>query len=341
LIIESDLEKFDPSGMHKIYDKWPEMAKDAYHTNLKISSFSDIDHIVIAGMGGSGAIGDLFSSIISKNDIHLTLVKGYLLPKTVDSKTLVITISISGNTVETLNVLKIAKDLNCNLIAFSSGGKMQEFCIKHNIEYYLIKQIHSPRSSFIIYVYFLLKILKSILPITENDIEESITALENTQKIINSKNLTKTNTSLLLSQQIPDIPLIYYPHGLQAAAIRFKSSLQENAKSHAITEDVIESCHNGIVAWEKSSPLQPILIQGYDDYFKTKERWKILKIFFDKNGIKYHDVYSINGNILSKLINLIYRLDYTTIYRAISCKIDPSTINSIVFVKRHLNSNLE
>jgi glucose/mannose-6-phosphate isomerase len=31
--------------------------------------------------------------------------------------------------------------------------------------------------------------------------------------------------------------------GLQAAAIRFKNSLQENAKIHAITEDVIEACH--------------------------------------------------------------------------------------------------
>jgi glucose/mannose-6-phosphate isomerase len=34
-------------------------------------------------------------------------------------------------------------------------------------------------------------------------------------------------------------------HGLQATAIRFKNSLQENTKTHAIVEDVIESSHNG------------------------------------------------------------------------------------------------
>ncbi|AJM91300.1 SIS domain-containing protein [Nitrosopumilus piranensis] len=341
MLTKFDLEKFDPSGMHKIYDQWPKLAKDAYSSDLDVTSFSDIDHIVIAGMGGSGAIGNLFYSIFSKNDIHITLVKGYLLPKTVNSKTLVITISISGNTVETLNVLKTARELHCNLIAFSSGGKMQEFCKKHNLEFHMIKKMHSPRSSFVTYVYSLLKILKPFLPITENDIDESISVLENTQKLINSENLTETNPSLLLSQWITNIPLIYYPHGLQAAAIRFKSSLQENAKSHVIIEDVIESCHNGIVAWEKSSSLRPILIQGNNDYSKTKERWQILKKYFNENKIEYFEVFSVNGNILSKLMDLIYRLDYATIYKAIYSGIDPSTIKSIDFVKNHLDSNLE
>ena len=48
--------------------------------------FKNIDHIVFAGVGGSGTIGDVISSILSKNDIHVNVVKGYLLPKTVDSQ---------------------------------------------------------------------------------------------------------------------------------------------------------------------------------------------------------------------------------------------------------------
>ena len=68
---------------------------------------------------------------------------------------------------------------------------------------------------------------------------------------------------------ISGIPLIYYPYGLQSSATRFKSSIQENAKSHTIIEDVVEASHNGIVAWEKSSIVQPILLRGYDDYYKN------------------------------------------------------------------------
>ena len=214
---------------------------------------------------------------------------------------------------------------------------MQEFCKKYDVEFHMIKKIHSPRSSFVTYVYSMLKILKSIMPITENDVMESISTLENTQKLINSDNLTHSNPSLLLSERISNIPSIFYPHGLEAVAIRFKSSLQENAKSHVIIEDVLESCHNGIVAWEIPSLLHPILIQGEDDYHKTKECWLVLKKYFGENNIKYYDVNSVNGNILSKSIDLIYRLDYVTIYKAISSRIDPSPIKSINFSKKHTN----
>jgi len=132
------------------------------------------------------------------------------------------------------------------------------------------------------------------------------------------------------------IPLIYYPWGLQAAAIRFKNSLQENSKSHAIAEDVIEACHNGIVSWEKSSQIQPILIRGQDDYIKTKERWEILKQYFEQNKIDYREIHSVEGPILSKIINLIYLFDYTSIYLAIKNGIDPTPIKSIDFVKNKL-----
>ena len=89
--------------------------------------------------------------------------------------------------------------------------------------------------------------------------------------------------------------MIYYPWGLEAAAIRFKASLQENAKTHAIIEDVIEACHNGIVSWERKSEVKPILIEGQDDYIKTKERWSILKEYFEKNNIDYREIFLLKG----------------------------------------------
>ena len=103
------LEKYDPHGMHKIYDKWPEIAEKSFQLDLQPVDFSNVNHIVFAGMGGSGAIGDIFSAILSKAKVHVCVVKGYTLPKTVDSDTLVVTTSISGNTEETLAVLGSAK----------------------------------------------------------------------------------------------------------------------------------------------------------------------------------------------------------------------------------------
>ncbi len=322
--------------MHKTYDKWPVIAKESYESKIDSVDFKNIDHIIFAGMGGSGAIGDIFSSILSKTATHVCVIKGYTLPKTVDSNTLVVTTSISGNTPETLTILNSAKKLNAKIIAFSSGDKMQEYCTKNKIEHRTIPLQHSPRSSFTAFLYSMLHVLSSVIPVKKEDINDSIVQLQNLQKQISSSNLSKTNPSLSLAEWITNIPLIYYPWGLQAAATRFKSSLQENAKLHAMAEDVIEACHNGIVAWEKKTSVKPILLEGQDDYVKTKERWKILKEYFEENNIDYKEISSVKGSILSKLIHLIYLLDYCTIYLAVLSKTDPSPTKSIGFVKKRL-----
>ena len=327
------LKKYDTQKMYEVYDKWPQIARESFESNQDSVDFNGVDHIVFAGMGGSGAIGDMFASILSKTKIHVNIVKGYHLPQTVDSDTLVVAISVSGNTAETLSVLESAHKLGSKIIAFSSGGKMQEYCTKNKIEHRIIPQYHSPRASFTSFLFTILKVLYSTLEIKQYDILESITELENLSKKISSLDLSDKNLALNLAECLNGIPVIYYPFGLQSAAIRFKNSLQENAKIHVIAEDVIEVCHNGIVSWEKSSDVKPILIQGTDDYEKTKERWKILSEYFKSNSIEYKEISSIHGSILTKLINLIYFLDYTSIYKAILSETDPTPVRSIDYIK--------
>ena len=213
---------------------------------------------------------------------------------------------------------------------------MEKYCKDKKIKYYKIKQEHSPRASFVAFLYSTLNILEQIVPVKKTDVSKSIQSLFNVQKLISSKNLNKTNEALQIAEWIKEIPLVYYPWGLQSAAIRFKNSMQENAKMHIITEDVIEASHNGIVAWDKPKNIQPILIQGKDDYVKTKERWKIVKELFSEKGIPYKEIFSQQGNILNKLVGLIYLLDYTSIYNAIISKTDPSPIKSIDFIKKRL-----
>ena len=336
MLTKENLEKNDPNGMHTIYDRWAHIARDAYNSDLDSVDFNDIEHVVFSGMGGSGTIGDLFSSILSKTNIHTTVVKGYELPNTIDKNTLVVATSVSGDTVETITTLESATKQNCSVIAFSSGGKMESFCAKNNIEFRKFPQIHSPRASFPSFVYSILKTLNSIIPITKQDITDSLEQLERTHKEISSANLHEKNPSLDLANWINGIPVIYYPQGLETAAVRFKNSLQENAKTHAITENVVENSHNGIVSWENPSSMVPIMIEGKDDHIKTKDRWRILREYFETNNIEYKEILTVDGNILSKIMCLIYMLDYSTIYYSIRLGVNPSPIRSIDFIKERL-----
>ncbi len=332
----TDLENVDSQFMYKIYDEWPELSKNSFEKKFEKLEVSDIDHIVFAGMGGSGSIGDTIKSILSKENIHVSTVKGYLLPKTVDSKTLVIATSVSGNTAETFEVLKIADKSGAKVAGFSSGGLIENYCKNNKIFFQNIPMIHSPRASYANFLFSILNILQPILPIKQSDVLEAINSLEKTKENISSKNLTEDNKALDLARFTNDIIFTFYPAGLQASAIRYKNSLQENAKIHTMVEDVIESSHNGIVSWEKKSNVKPVLIEGKDDHEKTKERFSILKEFFNLNQVDYKIINSTSGNILSKITNLIYLLDYSTIYTAVLTNTDPSPVNSIDFVKKKL-----
>ena len=331
-----ELEKIDSKKMFKVYDIWPDISRESYEQEFSKYEFNDIDHVIFSGMGGSGTIGDIFSSILSKNDIHTSVVKGYLLPKTVDENTLVVVTSISGNTHEPLTILENSKNSQAKFIVFSSGGMIKEYALKNKMDYQEIKMEHSPRASLPKYIFSMLKTLESVIPVKKSDVLDTISKMEIVRKNISSNNLNENNTSLNLAKWITGIPVLYYPWGLQSAAIRFKNSLQENSKLHVVTEDVIEACHNGIVSWERNSNMQPILIQGHDDYFKTIERWKILKEFFNSKQIEYKEISSVKGNIISKLVNLIYLLDYSSIYLAVLSKTDPTPVKAIEFIKSRI-----
>jgi len=59
------------------------------------------------------------------------------------------------------------------------------------------------------------------------------------------------------------------------------------------------------------------------------------KIFQSKN-IKYKEIFSGSGKILTKLIKLIFLLDYSTIYRAVLLEVDPTPVDPIDFIKKKL-----
>ena len=70
---------------------------------------------------------------------------------------------------------------------------------------------------------------------------------------------------------------------------------------------------------------------------KPKRRWGILKEFFNEKNIKFQEVTSEKGNILTKIICLIYILDYASIYLAVKLEVDPTPVNAIEYVKKKLN----
>lgn len=341
-----ELARCDAGSIRSVYDQWPETAAREIGPEgpdpVDLRTCGRTRHFVFAGMGGSGAVGDTMAAVLSGESVHVDVVKGYALPRVASRDTVVVATSVSGNTEETLAVLDEACGRGCLAVGFSGGGRLEKACADRGAEHRRIEVRHSPRASFAAFVYGMLRALAPVLPAgAAKCARGSISAMAELRDSIGSANLdASSNPALALAEWLSGVPVIYYPAGLQAAAIRFKNSLQENAKMHAMAEDVIESCHNGIVPWGggrgAAAAGRPVILRGRNDHAKTLERWSILEDLFRDRGIDYRAVDSVPGDILSKIANLVYLLDYATIYRAAMSGVDPTPIEAIDYVKRRL-----
>jgi len=330
----NNLLKFDSLGICKAYDNWPEISNEVYEkNNYEIIDFKNINHVAFAGMGGSGTVGEIFSSILSESGIQTSVIKSHLLPKTINNETLVVVTSISGNTEESLSIIQEAKKKKIKIIAYTSGGKIKKICNSNQIKFQHVEKIHSPRASLTSTLYTMLKTLGPQFNISRKEVMNSINQMEKTGNEINSSQLNENNPSIKLAKWISKIPVIYYPQGLKPAAIRFKNSLQENSKMHVVAEEILEACHNGIMSWERTENMKCVLIRGENDHFQTKARIEIIKQYFKENHISFYEINSVKGELLSKIINLIFKLDYTSIYHSMINQNDPSPLKSIEYIK--------
>jgi len=195
--------------------------------------------------------------------------------------------------------------------------------------------INSPRSSLVFSLYTILGALSESIGLPQKQITASIRNLKKTKKIIFSTD-EKNNPSSNLAKFISGVPICYYSPKLLPAALRFKNDFQENCKKHAMIEEIAESCHNSINAWENPSNTNPILFRKDDDHPLIKKQFDVVKEYLKSKNVPYMEIFTPRGNLLNALINPMYHMGYATILRAINNGIDPTDIPAIRFIKARL-----
>ena len=159
------MEKFDKDNMYGSIWDFPENIVEAIglgeSVNLK-NKYSDINKIIVAGMGGSATGGDVVYSLIGHEiKIPYIVIRGYNIPTWVDSSTLVICSSYSGNTEETIRFLEKAKSAQAKIVAITTGGELAKLCKKYNFDRVIIPSGLQPRAALAFSFIPLLFILKN------------------------------------------------------------------------------------------------------------------------------------------------------------------------------------
>ncbi len=299
---------------------------ETLNKKIELPNYKNISNIVICGMGGSGIVGDIAFDIF-KDEIKIPIFisKSYSLPKFVNEKSLVICISYSGNTAETITQLKEAIKRKCKIIGITSDGKMLEILKKNNLPYIEVQKNLLPRAAIGYLLFSLINVLKSLKLIKIRKIKIPKVNFAKTKRIAKK-----------LKDKIPIIISIYY-----SVAKRFKQQLNENSKIQARAEEIPELAHNEIESW-KDLKKENCLVILRDKKEEIKEIKKSINFFKKVAKNKKIDVIEINAKGKTKIERILYLIwfcDLISYFLALERKVNPEETEIIKKFKKYVYSS--
>lgn len=284
------------------------------------------DNIVIAGMGGSGIAGKIFRDIYSVKPV--TLVESHKIPDFVDSNTLFIAISYSGNTEETLSALEAAKNKGAKIESITSGGKLASIVP----EAVIVPKGYQPRSAI---GYLTLPLLKGFGLVGKVEIEE---AVEEINKIDTDTSTYREIAEKLFSTR--SIPVIYGTHPLGSLAYRWKTQFNENSKILSYSGEFPELNHNDTMALEKTYRKDEFYFFVLTHKFTDNNTMNRIGITSELSNIRFSEIKGEGDSLLSNLFTIIHKGDYISYFLATLRKTDPKDVSIIEDLKKRLNETI-
>ena len=338
------IKEIDKSDMLTFIDELPEMMLKAREISkaVKLPTLKKTEKIVIAGMGGSAISGDITSTLLSYEiEIPIFTYRTYDLPKAVGKETLLFAISYSGNTEETLSILKGSP--TSQIIAITSGGQLKKLAEEKGIPLILIPYGIPPRAALGYLLTPVLIILErlGLAQKLKEQIEETVNLLAKLKANYLVTTPEKANPPKKLAQKLyKKIPIIFATCGTtEAAGLRWKTQFSENSKMTALLNLFPELNHNEIVnlgelkKGEHSFSL--VILRDKEDHKQVKKRIEITKKLL-QDKIEITEVWAQGQSRLARLMSLIYFGDYLSVYLALLNGTDPTPVRIIENLKKEL-----
>lgn len=305
----------------------------------------DYRQIVVSGLGGSAIGGDILRSYaLNRSRIPVIVNRDYVLPAFVNEHTLVMAVSYSGNTEETLSAYRQAKQNGADIIAVSSGGRLSELAREDGNMVIAVPGGMSPRAaSGYLFCPLALTLEKmGLLPDARRDLQETGQILRELREELNPNVPADNNPARRLAKQMKDrIPVIWGSAGhSEIAALRWKAQINENAKAPAYCNAFPELNHNELVGFEAPAELLGrlvvIILCDPDDHVQVKKRIHITSDIIKAKVADTIEIKTRGGDWLAKLYSLIYVGDYASFYLALEYGINPTPVKVIDYLKAQL-----
>jgi len=341
--------KLDLSDMIGQLYGLPQQCQKAWSNALAFKlpdSYKEVNKIVVLGMGGSAIGGSLIHDLVSNSAKPVIFVnRDYDLPLFVDSNTIVIASSYSGNTEETLTTFNQALKTDCKKLAVTTGGKLREMAQSANVPVFPIEHVSPPRAalgySFMPLIAFLANL--GIINSTQFNVEKMISNLKKLLEEYQENSPETNNPAKIIARKLFGRIAVIYGAGITSnAAYRWKTQINENSKAWAFSEVIPELNHNSVVGYqfpqELNSKILVIFLRAPGINQRVLVRYNITMELLKLRNVEYQIVDSSGEDDLGAMMSLIYLGDWVSYYLSILYQIDPTPVKVIDHLKEQLSN---
>ncbi len=319
------------------YLKWVEQLEEALNTWGSIGVDGEYRAVVVGGMGGSGVVGDyLFLLSNSYGGLPVIVVKNHVPPRFISDRDLVIAVSYSGNTLETISFVKKINRVK-DLVIVSSNGFLEKYCLENNIVFIKVPSEYVPRTALPYMLYSVLGLLDTsgYTIVSRRDADKAVDFLRNSIDSILSTGREIAEYIYRCSRNL--VLAVHEPYG--SLGVRGKNEFNENSKIPVKVEIAPEWMHNDIVGWEKpfTRDYCVLAIRDPGDRVGSMLIDYMLKIY-GRNGFDTYVLELSGDNVLEKILYGSMVLGVSSIYLAEFRGVDPLVTESIVEYKGFAHS---
>jgi len=367
------LEQGDPGGMLPAVASGAAQVRESavFAREAGVAALADDDRpraVVVCGMGGSGIAGDVLAAVVGPGSpVPIVTHRGYGLPGWVGAADLVVAVSCSGSTEETLSALEEAVRRGCRLLVVGAADSpVQELGARGRARFVPVTQGRQPRAT----VWALstpLVVAADALGLVaagEDVIEATADQLEQVALRCRVDADHFANPAKQLALELTGtLPNVWGTSALAGvASYRFACQLNENAKTPAVWGALPEANHNQVVAFDgpfagstglseddffrdrvedgpvERTRLRLVLLRDTEEHPQVARRASVSQELAEERGIGVSVVDAVGGSSFERLASLVALGDWATAYLALLEQRDPTPVDAISALKDRIRA---
>lgn len=336
------IAEFDSKNVLGSVELFPNQCISTWNTNVenKIDlSNVEVKNILVLGMGGS-ALGAYILQSLDIFTVPINISHDYNIPNFVNDDTLVLAISYSGGTEETLSATKKAIAKNAKVVCITVGGELEKIALENNLDLRKINTEYNPCNQPRFGVGFMMMhIIKvatdyGVCNLGKEEVEKALAELESWQNNL-------IDTIYTEAQIIKDfMPVLVYSEHLTNLGRFTRNQIHETAKTLALTHEIPELNHHLMEGLEfPDTNKEKIYFVFFESNLyseKINKRIAVTKDVLAKQGIKYTTVEMEGQSKLSQILIGMQRAMYLAYTLGIIHQKDPSDIKWVNYFKEQL-----